>query len=92
VPSITAAQSSIDRDAWVENTIGSPSDDAASATATSAPGCAISRTPTGARSTGAGSRRPNSSTDVSRAVVSRIIRGTTDQRPNASVLARAVRS
>jgi hypothetical protein len=75
--SMAAAHSSIGTDAWLEKTIGTPSDAAARATARSAAGCTSSSAPTGPSSSGAGSRRPNSSTEVSRTLTSRSTRGTT---------------
>ena len=87
---ITAAQSSIDHDAWLENTYGSPRAAAALAIARSPSGCSSSDAPTGANSTGAGIVRPNSSTLRARAETSRSIRGTIAQRSNAARLARIV--
>ena len=73
---IAAAQSSIGRDAWFEKMNGTPCSAAAFATATSASRCRMPSAPIGARSNGAGSRRPNSSTEVSRTETSRSILGT----------------
>ena len=56
--------SSIGTDAWFEKIIGTPCAAAARATARSASRCASSSTPIGASSSGAGSRRPKSSTEV----------------------------
>ena len=89
---IAAAHSSIDTDAWLEKTIGTPRDAAARATARSASSCTSSSAPTGPSSSGAGSRRPNSSTEVSRLLTSRSTRGTTAHRSNAARLARWVAS
>ena len=89
---MAAAHSSIDTDAWLEKTIGTPSDAAARATARSASSCTSSSAPTGPSSSGAGSRRPNSSTEVSRRLTSRSTRGTTAHRSNAARLARWVAS
>lgn len=89
---IAAALVSIGTEAWLEKTIGRPVAAAARATARSASGWTSSRAPTGPSSTGAGSRRPNSSTEVSRALTSRSTRGTTCQRSNAARSARAVAS
>jgi hypothetical protein len=55
---MTAAQSSIETDAWFENTIGTPRPAAARATARSASSWTSSSAPTGPSSSGAGSRRP----------------------------------
>ena len=89
---IAAAHSSIGTDAWLEKTIGTTRDAAARATARSAAGCSSSSAPTGPSNRGAGSRRPNSSTEVSRTLTSRSTRGTTAYRSNAVRLARWVDS
>ena len=89
---MTAAQSSIDREAWFEKIIGTPSAAAALATATSASRWASSSTPIGAVRNGVGSRRPKSSTDRSRSETSRIIRGTIRRRSNAARFASIVPS
>ena len=89
---IAAAVVSIGTDAWLENTIGMPVAAAARATARSASECTSSSAPTGPSSTGAGSRRPNSSTEVSRLLTSRRTRGTTCHRSKAARSARTVAS
>ncbi len=89
---ITAAHSSMERDAWLEKIIGIPSAAAARATARSASRWASSSTPIGASRKGAGTRRPNSSTDVSRAETSRSTRGTIRRRSNAARFASIVLS
>lgn len=89
---MAAATSSIARDAWLEKMAGTPTDAAARAAARSASRCASSSTPIGASRTGAGSRRPNSSTDGSRAETSRSIRGTMARRSKARRFARIVSS
>ena len=89
---IASATASIDRDDAVDSTIGTPSDAAPSAVATSASGCTIDCTPTGASSTGAGSARPNRSVVRSRVSTPRSIRGTIRHRRNASPFSRTVSS
>jgi len=89
---MTEAHSSIDTDAWLENTIGTPVAAAARATARSASRCTSSSAPTGPSSRGAGSRRPNSSTEVSRLLTSRSTRGITAHFSKAARLARWVTS
>jgi hypothetical protein len=79
-------------DPWLENTIGTPVAAAARATARSASSCTSSSAPTGPSSSGAGMRRPNSSTEVSRLLTSRSTRGTTAHLSNAARLARCVTS
>ncbi len=89
---MAAATSSIGRDAWLEKTIGTPSAAAARPTATSASRWARPSTPIGPSSSGAGMRRPNSSTEVSRADTSRSTRGTIRQASNPARLAAIVAS
>jgi hypothetical protein len=76
----------------LEKIIGTPSAAAARAAAVSASRWAISSTPTGDSMRGAGTRRPKSSTLVSRSETSRSIRGTIRQRSKEASLARFVDS
>ncbi len=65
---------------------------AARATATSPSSCAIESTPIGARKNGAGERVPSTSTEMSRSVFPRSMRGRSRRRSNASRFARIVAS
>ena len=65
---------------------------AARAAATSPSGCAIVRTPTGARKNGDGARVPSTSTERSRTVLPASMRGRSRRRSNASTFARTVAS
>ena len=67
-------------------------DAAARAAATSPSGCAIERTPIGARKNGTGDGVPSTSTDVSRSALPESIRGFSRRRSNASRFARIVLS
>ena len=87
-----AAHVSIGHEAWDERIIGTAARAAARATAASASRCAISSTPTGASTMGAGRRSPNKSIDGSRTDTSRSTRGTIAQRSNAARFARSVSS
>jgi hypothetical protein len=72
--------------------MGTPVAAAARATATSASGCTIDCTPTGASITGAGMAVPSTVVPRSRRLTSRSILGTIRQRRKASRLARIVSS
>jgi hypothetical protein len=84
--------SSIDDEAALERTNGTPLAAAPRAAPISASSCAIERTPTGPRKNGAAERVSSTSTDTSRSVFPASIRGRKRRRSKASRFERIVAS
>ena len=79
-------------EAALDTTIGTPVDFDARATASSASGCTMESTPTGASRNGAAERSPRTSTERSRSAVPTSIFGRRQRRLNASRFVRIVSS